>query len=98
MEYVGIPAIIIICYLVAEIFKLMILKKKNRYKYIPIIVGVTGGIIGIICYYISPEIVLNVESPIIALSIGILSGLASTGSNQILKQIIESKKENNKNE
>lgn len=89
MEYVGIPSIIIICYLVGEIFKLLILKKKSKYKYIPIVVGITGGILGLICYYISPNIVLNVESPFIAISIGILSGLASTGSNQLIKQILK---------
>ena len=89
MEYVGIPAIIIICYLVGEIFKLLVLKKKSKYKYIPIVVGITGGILGLLCYFISPNIVLNVESPFIAISIGILSGLASTGSNQLIKQIIK---------
>lgn len=89
MEYVGIPSIIIICYLVGEIFKLMILKKKSKYKYIPIIVGITGGILGVISYYISPNIVLNVESPLVAISIGILSGLASTGSNELIRQIIK---------
>lgn len=89
MEYVGIPSIIIICYLVGEIFKLLILQKKSKYKYIPIVVGITGGILGLICYYISPNIVLNVESPIIAISIGILSGLASTGSNELIRQLIK---------
>lgn len=93
MEYVGIPSIIIICYLVGEIFKLLILKKKSKYKYIPIIVGITGGILGVISYYISPNIVLNVESPLIAISIGILSGLASTGSNELIKQIIRKDEE-----
>lgn len=93
MEYVGIPSIIIICYLVGELFKLMILKKKSKYKYIPIIVGITGGILGVISYYISPNIVLNVESPLIAISIGILSGLASTGSNELIKQIIKKEEE-----
>lgn len=93
MEYVGIPSIIIICYLVGELFKLLILKKKSKYKYIPIIVGITGGILGVISYYISPNIVLNVESPLVAISIGILSGLASTGSNELIKQIIKKEEE-----
>ena len=37
MEYIGIPSITIICYLVGEIFKILILKKKRRNKSIPII-------------------------------------------------------------
>ena len=30
MEYIGIPSITIICYLVGEIFKILILKKKEE--------------------------------------------------------------------
>lgn len=88
MEYIGIPSIIIICYLVGEIFKLLILKKKSKYKYVPIIVGTTGGVLGILSYFISPNIVLNVDDPFIATSIGIVSGLASTGSHEIITKIL----------
>ena len=65
MQYIGIPSIIIICYLIGEISKLLILKKKKNYKYIPIIVGISGGILGLISYYISPNIVLNVKDVIL---------------------------------
>lgn len=88
MEYAGIPSIIVICYLIGEIFKLLILKKKKNYKYVPIIVGTAGGILGIIAYYISPSIVLNVDNPFIAASLGIISGLASTGSYEIITKLL----------
>ena len=91
MQYLGIPSIIIICYLIGEISKLLILKKKKNYKYIPIIVGISGGILGLISYYISPEIVLNVKEPLIAISLGIVSGLASTGSHEMINKIIKQK-------
>ena len=91
MQYIGIPSIIIICYLIGEISKLLILKKKKNYKYIPIIVGISGGILGLISYYISPEIVLNVKEPLIAISLGIVSGLASTGSHEMINKIIKQK-------
>ena len=96
MEYVGIPSIIIICYLVGEIFKLLILKKKKNYKYVPIIVGTTGGILGLLAYYISPDIVLDVDDPFIALALGIVSGLASTGSYEVITKLLSkiTKKEN----
>lgn len=93
MEYIGIPSIIIICYLIGEIFKLLILKKKSKYKYVPIVVGTVGGMLGVVAYYISPEIVLNVENPFIALSIGIVSGLASTGSYEVIDKLLKIKKE-----
>lgn len=89
MEYSGIPAIIIICYLIGEIFKLLILKKKSKYKYIPIIVGTSGGLIGLLTFYVSPELLMNVESPIISIMMGIISGFASCGSDQVIKQLLK---------
>ena len=97
MQYLGIPSIIIICYLIGEISKLLLRKKRN-YKYIPIIVGISGGILGLISYYISPNIVLNVKEPIIAISLGIISGLASIGSHEVIVKLLSQiiKKQSNK--
>lgn len=51
---------------------------------IPVIVGVCGGVLGIVGMYVIPDFpahdILN------AISIGIVSGLASTGANQVWKQ------------
>ncbi|MBQ3253324.1 MAG: hypothetical protein IJA65_02120 [Acholeplasmatales bacterium] len=96
MQYVGIPSIITICYLIGEIFKLLILKTKTKYKLVPIIVGTFGGLLGLLAYYISPSIVLDVESPFIATSLGIVSGLASTGSYEVITKLLSqiTKKEN----
>jgi hypothetical protein len=93
MEYINIPAIVILCYLVGEIFKLLILKKEENYKYIPIIVGTTGGLIGLLVYFLYPEMLPGGDNPIVAISIGIISGLASTGSDQLIRQLIKNKKE-----
>lgn len=89
MEYISIPAIVIICYLIGELFKHCILKKKSKYKFLPMIVGISGGIIGLITYFVSPELMFNVTSPIVAISIGIVSGLASTGGNEAIKKILK---------
>lgn len=92
MEYVSVPVITIICYLIGEFFKLVILKKKSKYKFIPVIVGVAGGILALIIYFISPDLLLNTSNPFLAFAIGIISGLASTGGNQVLKQILKKEK------
>lgn len=63
MEMVSIPVITILCYFLGEFFKLVILRKKKRYKYIPIIVGGIGGILGLLIYYISPELLFNTTNP-----------------------------------
>ena len=95
MEYVSIPVITIICYLFGEFFKLVVLKKKNRFKYIPIIVGGIGGAMGLIIYFVSPELLLGTTNPFVAIAIGIVSGLASTGGNELVKQILKRKEDEN---
>ena len=43
MENVGIPIIVIICYMIGEAYKL-IFKNKETYKIIPIITTLFGGV------------------------------------------------------
>lgn len=84
MNNVIVPSIVVICYLFGEFFKIFILKKKQRYKYIPVIVGFIGGILGIIMNLVSPF-----ASIFNSIMIGIISGLASTGADQVIKQILK---------
>lgn len=46
-----------------------------------------GGVLGILIYITDKELIFNVNSIWIALGIGIVSGISSTGTNQIIKQI-----------
>ena len=75
-------AIIVICYLIGIGAKLIPGIKDD---YIPVIVGVFGGILGVVGLYVIPDFpaidILN------AISVGIVSGLASTGVNQIYKKV-----------
>lgn len=74
-------AIVVITYLVG-------LGAKNistiKDETIPVIVGVCGGILGVVGMFVMPDFpahdILN------AIAIGIVSGLASTGVNQVWKQ------------
>ena len=75
-----IPSIVIICYLAAEWVKTTALNNK----YIPIICGVLGGILGIVAMFIVPE--FPATDYLSAIAIGIVSGFAATGINQIFKQ------------
>ena len=79
---IAVPAIAIICYLVGLGVKATPLDDK----FIPIIVGVVGGIIGTVAYLTGmPNFPANDVITVIA--VGIVSGLASTGVNQIYKQL-----------
>jgi hypothetical protein len=81
MELIGIPAIVVISYMITEIFKVFINK-----KYLPIVAGISGGMLGVLSFVLQIDI-MPATDIISALAIGIISGLAATGSNQIIKQI-----------
>lgn len=74
-------AIVVITYLIGYGAKTV---SNVKDEVIPVIVGVCGGILGIVGMYVIPDFpahdILN------AIAIGIVSGLASTGANQVWKQ------------
>lgn len=78
---VTVVSIVVICYLIGMIVKTSPLKDE----WIPVIVGVCGGILGVVGMYVIPDFpahdILN------AIAVGITSGLASTGANQVYKQL-----------
>ena len=75
-----IPSIIVICYLAAQGVKTTTLDNK----YIPIICGVLGGILGVVGMFTVPN--FPATDCLTAVAVGIVSGLAATGINQIFKQ------------
>lgn len=75
-------AIVVICYLIGEGAKAA---KKINDELIPVIVGVAGGILGAVGLFVIPNFpATNVMD---AIAVGIASGLASTGANQVYKQL-----------
>lgn len=75
-------SIVVITYLIGLAAKAIPTVKDN---YIPIIVGVAGGILGVVGMYVIADFPAN--DVLNAISVGIVSGLASTGVNQIYKQV-----------
>lgn len=75
-------AIIVITYLIGYASKQIPQVKDNI---IPIIVGVAGGVLGIVGMFVIPS--YPADNILDAIAVGIVSGMASTGVNQIYKQI-----------
>ena len=73
------------------LFKVLFKNKQDLYKLIPIILACFGGLLGILIFLTNPEIILNAKNFWTALGIGIVSGVSSTGTNQIIKQIFNNK-------
>lgn len=84
MEYMGIAgvaAITVIAWLVGEAAKLSPLDNK----WIPVICGVVGAALGILGMHIMPD--FPAGDIMTAAAVGIVSGLAATGIDQIGKQL-----------
>ena len=85
-EFVASPAIAVICFFVGFACKRFDNEKLN--KFIPVICGLLGAILGIVAFITLPDYI-GAENWLCALATGIISGLAATGAHQIYKQLAE---------
>jgi H+/Cl- antiporter ClcA len=84
MDFMGITSvgsITVTCYLVALVIKLTPLDNK----WLPIICGVLGGLLGVLSMRVMSG--FPADDIITAIAVGIVSGLAATGANQVFKQL-----------
>ena len=93
MEFSSVPIIVVCCYLMGEIYKVIFKKRPKTYKLIPVLVSVSGGVLGILIYLTNKEMIMNASNAWIALGIGIISGASSTGTNQVVKQLLSKEKD-----
>lgn len=77
----SVAGITVICYLVGMLVKATTMDNK----WIPIVVGTVGGALGILGLYIMPD--FPAGEWITAAAVGIVSGLAATGADQVFKQL-----------
>lgn len=73
-------SITVICYLAAQGLKATIIDNK----WLPVTCGALGGILGIVGWRVMDA--YPAEDILTAIAVGIVSGLAATGINQISKQ------------
>ena len=85
LDVTQVVAIVVICYLAGLGVKVSPIKDE----FIPVIVGVLGGILGIVGMLVMPD--FPADDILNAIAIGIVSGLASTGVNQAYKQLTKLK-------
>lgn len=83
----SVAGITVICYLAAQAVKATNLDNK----WLPVICGVLGGILGVVGLYWIPE--YPAQDIITAIAVSIMSGLAATGVNQVYKQLSGEKTE-----
>ena len=78
-------AITVITYVIGEAVKAIPVIKNEL---IPVIVAVCGGILGVVGMHVIPD--FPAQDVLNAISVGMVSGLASTGVNQAFKQLTKS--------
>lgn len=81
MEIASVAAITVICYLIAQGIKATPLDSK----WLPVICGIAGGALGAAGLYVMPD--YPASDIVSAIAVGVVSGLAATGANQIYKQL-----------
>lgn len=77
----SVAGITVICYLAAMAVK----ATEVDNKWLPVICGAAGAILGVAGMYTMPDFPAN--DIINAVAIGIVSGLAATGADQVYKQL-----------
>ena len=77
----SVAAITVICLLVAQGIKATSIDNK----WLPVICGVLGGVLGVVGMYVMPD--FPSKDIITSIAVGIVSGLAATGVNQVYKQL-----------
>ena len=78
----SVACITVICYLAATAVK----QTPLANKWLPTICGTLGGVLGVLAWCGSvPD--FPAGDPLTALAVGIVSGLAATGADQVIKQI-----------
>lgn len=82
MEFTSVAGIVVICLLVGKAFK----ESKVNSRFIPIICGILGGVLGVLGMFYMPA--FPADNLIDACAVGIVSGFASTGAHQSIKQLM----------
>jgi len=90
LGFTSVPSILFICYFVGMILKVLPLDSR----YIPIVCGIVGGVLGIVAFFLIPDVIGS--DPLMAVAVGISSGLAATGVHQIGTQLCREKCGNSK--
>lgn len=84
MNFITIPAFVTITYLLCELYKWYTSDKgEHAHGFISILAGIIGLVLGVLGYFIVPSF-LEAENVFVGAAIGISSGLAAVGVNQII--------------
>ena len=85
LELISVPAIATLVFVVMGVVKYAVNNSKFD-RFVPLLSALLGVVCGVVCYYALPEI-MPARNVVVALVIGGASGLTSTGTHQMVKQL-----------
>jgi hypothetical protein len=97
LQIVSVPVITAVVYGAMELYKYTVNGKESFIRLIPVIGAILGATLGIVAFFVVPGIVAA-DNIFTAILTGGASGLAATGGNQIIKQLITKYEEDKKEE
>ena len=84
LKAVEVPAITVVCFAIAFALKKI---NENFSNFLPLICGLLGCGLGILGFYVVPD--FPASDIFTALAVGTASGLAATGTNELIQQLRE---------
>jgi len=85
-DFATVPVITILVYWIIELLKQLTKENENFMRFIPITATFLGIILGLIIFFTMPEMSIA-NNVLFAIVAGGISGLASTGGDQLLRQL-----------
>lgn len=96
-EVATIPALAAIVYTIIDITKTALGGDEKFRRFIPLISCLLGAVCGVVAFYCVPG-VMDTQNLLVAIVLGAASGLSATGTNQAVKQLTKTTKEDTENE
>ncbi len=96
MEAMSLPSITLIVYFIIEAIKYAVKNNEKFMRLIPLLAIVLGAVLGVVAFYVSPQIIPAADL-FAAMVVGGASGISATGVNQIYKQLSKYKWEEDNN-
>ena len=97
LEIISVPVIAGIVYFVMAVYKTLVKNAPAIWtSLIPVWAAVLGIALGLVAYFLVPE-VMPAENALVAVLVGLASGLGAVGIHQVGKQISDAVNNNSKN-
>jgi peptidoglycan/LPS O-acetylase OafA/YrhL len=85
-DFITVPIIVSVVYGGLALLKKATGENEKVLRFLPLIAAGLGAVLGIIAFFAMPELI-PASNAFVAVLIGGASGLAATGTNQIIKQL-----------